>query len=98
MILRNGQTELSWIVDLKIYHGNYYYIGRGWPAFYFENGLKQGDRFKLEFVQTEIYSMANFYRKILSSYISYSLKTKSYLTFKVKHSVFRFQKLTFFLY
>ncbi|PWA82700.1 B3 DNA binding domain-containing protein [Artemisia annua] len=62
MILRNGQTELSWIVDLKIYRGNYYFIGRGWPAFYIENGLKRGDRFKLEFVQTEIDSMANFYR------------------------------------
>ncbi|PWA93740.1 B3 DNA binding domain-containing protein [Artemisia annua] len=62
MILRNGQTELSWIVDLKIYQGNYYFIGRGWPAFYIENGLKQGDSFKLEFVQTEIDSMAIFYR------------------------------------
>ena len=72
MILRNGQTKLSWIVDLKIYKGNYYYIGRGWPAFYTENGLKQGHRFKLEFVQTEISSMANFYRKILFSYILFT--------------------------
>ncbi|GKB36286.1 B3 DNA binding domain-containing protein [Tanacetum coccineum] len=44
-----------------IYQGNYYCIGQGWSTFYIENGLKQGDHFKLEFVQTEIYSIATFY-------------------------------------
>ncbi|XP_076951535.1 B3 domain-containing protein REM10-like [Bidens hawaiensis] len=66
MILRNGRSQMSWTVELKIGSNSLKpnmnnRIGRGWHEFYIANGLKEGDQFKLELIQTGIKPIANFY-------------------------------------
>ncbi|KAJ0489283.1 putative transcription factor B3-Domain family [Helianthus annuus] len=59
MILRYGQSETSWMAELRI-RANSYIIG-GWHDFYIENGLKEGDQFKLELIQSGTKPFAIFY-------------------------------------
>ncbi|KAI3687707.1 hypothetical protein L1987_81409 [Smallanthus sonchifolius] len=61
MILRNGQSQMSWTVDFKICSRSRSCIGRGWHDFYIANGLKVGDHFKFELIQTGIKTIAVFY-------------------------------------
>ncbi|KAI7753801.1 hypothetical protein M8C21_022237 [Ambrosia artemisiifolia] len=74
MILRNGQRNMSWTVKLKTCLKRsttvklktclkrYIHIGQGWHDFYTANGLKEGDQFKFELIQTGIKPIAIFYR------------------------------------
>ncbi|KAJ0714229.1 putative transcription factor B3-Domain family [Helianthus annuus] len=61
MILKNGQSQKSWTVEVKIHEGSYTCIGRGWHEFCIENRLKEGDQFKLELIQTGNKPVAIFY-------------------------------------
>ncbi|KAI7753791.1 hypothetical protein M8C21_022227, partial [Ambrosia artemisiifolia] len=73
MILRNGQRNMSWTVKLKTCLKRsttvklktclkrYIHIGQGWHDFYTANGLKEGDQFKFELIQTGIKPIAIFY-------------------------------------
>ncbi|MFS7932917.1 putative transcription factor B3-Domain family [Helianthus anomalus] len=67
MILRYGQSETSWMAELRS-HANSYIIG-GSHDFYIENGLKEGDHFKLELIQSGTKPFAIFYN------ISYQLSS-----------------------
>ncbi|KAJ0849254.1 putative transcription factor B3-Domain family [Helianthus annuus] len=59
MILRYGQSETSWMAEIRI-RANSYIIG-GWHDFYIENGLKEGDQFKLELIQSGTKPVAIYY-------------------------------------
>ncbi|MFS7960811.1 putative transcription factor B3-Domain family [Helianthus anomalus] len=59
MILRYGQSETLWMAELRI-RANSYIIG-GWHDFYIGNGLKEGDEFKLELIQSGTKPVAIFY-------------------------------------
>ncbi|KAJ9559380.1 hypothetical protein OSB04_013994 [Centaurea solstitialis] len=52
IILNNGKDDRSWIVELKNHKDKYCYIGRGWKDFCVANGLEEGDRFKLQIIDS----------------------------------------------
>ncbi|XP_076951534.1 B3 domain-containing protein REM17-like [Bidens hawaiensis] len=77
MILRNGQSQMSWAVELNISSKGYSHIVRGWLEFSTANGLKEGDHFKLELIQTGIKPIAVFYSNISLAYINGHLTFES---------------------
>ncbi|MFS8029690.1 putative DNA-binding pseudobarrel domain superfamily [Helianthus anomalus] len=69
MILRYGQSETSWMAELRIRANSYITGGSHDFYFYIENGLKEGDQFKLELIQSGTKPFAIFYN------ISYQLSS-----------------------